>query len=469
MTTASSSDVLESVPVSWYKRIKVLKAGRVAKAKGRQMNRISLAIVPKGAHWPEISYAPLAIETQASIPRNFPVSSHRSFRIPGAMAVDPFLRALGQAFGIKISENAAWLMVVALSEFVKTMLQNCMVAKQAIDSGTMPAGPFIRQRVLHRKRDIGDHSETRERAVRESGSNCITALDLHFVTSSVSLGHARSIGGSIARPSFERSLHALFATTVVLCGDPFDATKQAISSKLFRFNEPLVNKQGTASGKSGDGVEGRGRSPHHGGMGRGSKDLAALKARSSFSLKKAASGPLVDMSAGNASTLTPEASSPPDAGPSQATVSVETIEETSGESRSSPSMSAQSAGAIRRGKGFGVKNLAAMRARSVTLKPEEGGEDSSNSPLRSESESHTAASVAVAAAAVAALENAKEQAESQAELRAQAEEVHPSSPQALNESPDLQTLVPVSQNAPPTPLAASQQTERSQEDAGAEG
>lgn len=401
-----------------------------------------------------LDYYPLALDTTSDKPTapRLGVPLRTSFRIPGAIAIDPFVRALAQVTGMKVSENAVWLLAVAMKEFVKAILMNCISSNNQIQAGELPPFPLIRQRVLHKKRVIGDHkselADWRGPLAEGGPANCITAADMYVLVSSMSIGNTQSVGGSISRTTFERSLFESLSPSVMPGGTAPDDVRKFITSKLAPPPQKLlkaeekapettsrkpsattpkkassrnpkapkppsasvanVSKASAPAATGSKTTTPKGcKSPYGGGLGRGAKDLAALKARASFSKKNEQSADV------GAPTSNPPSSAPPprdatanrpaapgaattttqQAASQQAPTSSSSTEErkaddsvtpspapapspaspdTDQQNKSTETMEAkksQSAQGVRLGKGFGVKNLAAMRKRSVTQKP----------------------------------------------------------------------------------------------------
>jgi hypothetical protein len=330
-----------------------------------------------------------------------------------------------------MSENAIWLLVLAMKEFAQTALRNCVQMKSAIEGGDVPPMPLIRQRVVHRKRDIGNHSGEciSRKALEPNAQACITSLDVFTLVSSMSIGGARAIGGTISRTAFERSLSSSHEASIEPRPAGFDELKDFITSKIspplqvkVKYEESMPNKSLDSSAvTTSSAVPMASSKPRTiqggGGLGRGAKDLGALRARSITQRNAAAAA----VSATTA-TATPEAAvnassdsiyAPQDCGPS--TVSPLTRAESTSDPGTAPKGSSQplslpptepappsptesdtqTINVVRRGKGFGVKNLAAMRARSITKHPDaeeekpqaEGSSTMSSDPVSSSSTS----------------------------------------------------------------------------------
>lgn len=426
-------------------------------------------------------YSPIMLETPLARPFSAHYPAKTSFRIPGAMAIDPYMRALAQAKGMKATDNSIWLLVVAMREFTKAMLKGTIGSMEAIDSGEVPPYPRLRNRVLHKKRDLGganDMPVDKKQKVEVAPVKCITAHDLHVFTSSMSIGHSRAIGGTISRPVFERSLLSSLNSCVLPGGKGFDEVRRFITSNLGPHiprrltNAPSGSSQAQGSAATqvasaaGDQPvrtslvqekpappsapnaplpstmakpqampalppkavapttprekDGKGRKSPQSGLGRGAKDLASLKARASFtqrtssvSEQRPSQGGESSMVAAAALVAT-EVAAAGSQNQSSAPVAASVAAPVLAKGPSTPVPAAQvpagapdpvgtspapppgaavesaQACAARRGKGFGTKNLAAMRARSVTSKPED--------------ESSASTSTAAAAGAVAAEE-----------------------------------------------------------------
>lgn len=332
---------------------------------------------------------------------------------------------------MSVSENAIWLLVIAMKEFAQTALRNCVQMKSAIEAGDVPPMPLIRQRVVHRKRDIGNHNSesVSGKNPEPSAKKCITALDVFTLVSSMSIGGARAIGGTISRTAFERSLSASHEATIEPHADGFDELKDFITSKILpplrmnvKYEEPIPNKSLDSSGATTSSAvpmvsstpSSKPRSVQGGGgLGRGAKDLGALRTRSITQRNAAAAtvSATTSQAATNASrnpSYEPQACGPPALSPftrAESTSNLAPVPQETSLSRSSPvaepapalstDPNPQTINIVRRGKGFGVKNLAAMRARSITKptdleeeKPQgEGSSTISSDPASSSSTS----------------------------------------------------------------------------------
>jgi hypothetical protein len=288
------------------------------------------------------------------------VVGKRSNCIPGALAIDPYLRKVTQATGMTVSEQASWLLVVAMKEYTKELIKSVIDASKATQDGELPLNALpafnSKPKALSKKRDIQDNLAATEHCdVRR----CITSFDVHAFTSRTRVGNARSIGGSVSRQAFESSMFASLPAPVTCGGSDYDHLHSFITSKFEEsFGKPRLDEKVSIKTQvdpnQPEGSGGRLTSMKPGGLGRGAKDLASLKMRSSINAKK--------------QDERVEASADSDLMESAAAGTLDNFEthDLSVESKDA----SQQAQHIRKGKGIGMKNLAAMRARSVTVKPE---------------------------------------------------------------------------------------------------
>jgi len=318
------------------------------------------------------TYFPLILEsnTKHTAPLYLPSSAASSARIPGALVVDPRVRKIADAAGMKASENAIWLLVVALKEYTKTVLDDTLSTIKAVETDSIPRGPSIRTQLLPKKRPAADSSVSSAPATVSANhpdpTKSITPMDIHTTIASMSCG-SRSLGGCLSRATFERSLFSSFDNSFVAGGNAFNEVKRFVVSAVTP-PEPKRTKVEPPKTNVNEGVR---KSPVSRGLGRGAKDLASLKARSSFSKS--------DTSVGSSIAAANEASGDADvrAEPATPTQTMEISAHSPQELEKrvdSGSATIQSPGTPRKGKGFGVKNLAAMRARSLTSHSEDKGD-----------------------------------------------------------------------------------------------
>lgn len=275
----------------------------------------------------ELSYTPAVVEFKSNVYARRQLAARSSMRIPGAIVIDPYVRKLSEPAGIKASENAVWLIVVAMKEYTKSLLESTISTIKAVEAGLVPHRLAGNHLILPRKRTAAEQDDTSApEPIKPPGypTKCITSLDLHGVTANLPTS-ARSLSGCVSRTTFERSL--AYDSSVFEGGTAFDELKKYIVSSLtqpdakrLRVESPELQAPDTAANKKSveEDLKSQKSSPSRG-LGRGAEDLAALKARAS----------------------TPAKSSNDDAAVTSGTKGVPAPSSTSGESGKMPSSSTQ--------------------------------------------------------------------------------------------------------------------------------
>jgi hypothetical protein len=308
-----------------------------------------------------------------------------SSRIPGALLIDPYVRAMAQAQGLRVNENSLWLVVVAVKEYATRLLSDCLATAKALESsgavGTMKVSSLPLLLSQADWKGEADRSSHNQRTATEGPrTKSISSLQVHAVVSRMPIA-VRSLSGCVSRMSYERSVRACqfgmqgtsrettafedvrgfcFSKIAPLPQQPKDIDKpvEADGKSAPVDGEPqsVASSSNTSSGP-GDDVPGSGKcivpDPDSSkGLGRNSKDLSALVARSS---------PEAQPETSTATT------------PTATTTNVTKVSSSDG-ATTAPALSvdgsmvqAAAITAVPRspGKGAGTKNLAAMRARST--------------------------------------------------------------------------------------------------------
>ena len=321
---------------------------------------------------------PLIVEADSVNAVDIPRPISGSCCIPGALAIDPYIRSLCTGRGMKVSENAVWLLVIAMKQFASTCVGHALQSSVTTDQLQAASVPSS---ILGKRPPVDASSDPNKRM---KPGRCLTAFDFHSLATTMPQGIARSAGGCMSRTVFESSLFSSLNESTGQTSADFDGVKRFITSKLSVFTPakekarppisptalaahvsteqrlsstqgvqemevPLTNMPVIAAPPS---VERR-VSATPGGLGRGAKDLASLKARTTRP-EAARASPIVGAAAGPSRSDTPSQS---------AAAAADTSDMLTPTSEDRLDALQQSA---RRGKGFGVKNLATMRARSVT-------------------------------------------------------------------------------------------------------
>lgn len=222
--------ITNEIPDEWRSRIKFLKPSH-------HTSNDSLDLVPHTQQRRyetimESSYTPLFKESQKKILTRKIQQPRSSLRIPGAIIVDPLVRARANSAGLTVSENAIWLLVVAMKEYTKSLLTNSINFMKDIEGGFVPVRPShsvasSKKRTLPEK---DNHMSAKYREQSNFQTKCITDRHIHALTASFSTGGTRSLSSRVSRTTFERSLHSRDGANVVHGQEQFAEVKAFISS-----------------------------------------------------------------------------------------------------------------------------------------------------------------------------------------------------------------------------------------------
>jgi hypothetical protein len=298
---------------------------------------------------------------------------------------------------MKVSENAVWLLVVAAKEYTNVLLKKSIASVKAIEAGQVPPRHLKHQISRKTKKASGKDSESPTRA-SEPGlppgkTRCITAPEVHALTASMPTAAVLSLGGAVSRLSFESSLFSSIDMSIVSGGKAYEEVRQYLISGLLASVTKLPGVVNTGGTNATSTEEMKVSRAPVGGLGRGAKNLAALKARATVSSKDSGGGAVPisgarTVSAGlvkpgissafdpaPAATESTKAPGPPAANTVLAPPKAAPINLKQDSSVEGPVVQKQQLVVIpRKGKGFGVKNLATMRTRIV---PKDGETDES--------------------------------------------------------------------------------------------
>ncbi|KAL7573780.1 hypothetical protein ACA910_007809 [Epithemia clementina (nom. ined.)] len=353
-------EISTHLPNSWRKRITIFDRTMEQPSK---MKKKEFFITDKLGYLPTIGGAP-------AYPRKVKCAAHSSLRIPGALSIDPEMRAAVQAADMNVSEEAIWLMIVSAKEYASTILRGCLALKKSVHNGKLkrvlspgPSPSLGRPEKMSKKdtslgsSDLPLHERT------------INPIDVHCFVASLRSGSVHSQGGIVSRIAFERTMMASAETSHVPFAPAFHQIKEFMHRKLAPTYATVVHFQQETTPTASSASETR-KPTSSGGLGRGAKDLAALKKRSS---SRQEGESMTDMSErGSESSRQSRVldSADPLGTSTRTTTSVPSTSVPSS-SRSTPAAAAadskqlEDASPARRGKGFGIKDLAALRARSA--------------------------------------------------------------------------------------------------------
>ncbi len=156
--------------------------------------------------------------------------------IPGAIVVDPLLREAAEKSGLKVTNNAIWILVVALREHTKNVLKNSMVLKKALESGQVypPALHYPNVLAFSTKKD-GKQQDKPSAPVKQSGpKRLINSMDILSAAERLPSGQIGSFGGSVSRLSLEQSFQTAFnAIPSCLADKKFREVQRFVTDELF--------------------------------------------------------------------------------------------------------------------------------------------------------------------------------------------------------------------------------------------
>ncbi|CAB9501189.1 expressed unknown protein [Seminavis robusta] len=345
------SEVTGVVPSSCRDRVEILPVGKRKRpkevVKPPSKTKETLAVPDKTGQTFPRRPAPYALPlfqdgTQQDVER-VPLESDQSASMPGAMVVDPRVREIVHSEGMRVSENAVWLFVVAVKEYAKSMISKTVQSKEAIRKHRIPPKPESRTILCKpnpktkaiSKKDSHDKKSNAKRKVSLDQNRVISATDLSMVGGKMQMGPIGSLGGTVSRLACERTTFAPTNSNNVLKGGAFDEVRSFLTSELwsaslekqnelrgrrlqakssaspkppnnegqnenasakkedFSAPKPAAKQQTTAAERrtSRSPVPGLGRGGKNLGLGRGAKNLAALMARTSAAAPRPANPP----------------------------------------------------------------------------------------------------------------------------------------------------------------------------------
>lgn len=132
--------------------------------------------------------------------------------IPGAIVVDPLLREAAKEKGLKVTNNAVWMLVVALREHTKNVLKNSMVLKKALETGQVypPALHYPNVLAFSIRKDGKQHDKVTVPVKQPGPKRPINAMDILAAAERLPSGQIGSFGGSVSRLSLEQTFQSAF-------------------------------------------------------------------------------------------------------------------------------------------------------------------------------------------------------------------------------------------------------------------
>ena len=179
------------------------------------------------------------------------VMESTSLCLPGAIVVDPLLREAVEKKGMKATDNAMWLLTVALREHTKNILSCSISHKKAVERRKLPSRFIQYPNVLAStgKKDTKSRSHISPSSTNgENGSKKrISGIDIFAAAQGLPAGQIGSLGGTISRISLETSLQSTFnALPPFLPGKDFLDVRNFITKEVFDLasvRKPEISKR----------------------------------------------------------------------------------------------------------------------------------------------------------------------------------------------------------------------------------
>ena len=225
-------EVANHIPRKWASRIPVLvKSERERVAQSPSVEMKSLVSQGQGScfneAWPREAVTDVATPERPVLVANPPGRREReSSCIPAALIVDPMARAAVRERSMHVSENAVWLLTVAVKEYTSSLLKHSISHRLNQERGSVPkpgscCDNTLANHSLAAKKgsssktggiddDVGGGKGTPQ---QESRGSCLGPLDI--LTGSMQLGGSSTsnLGGSASRFALERCFQSSFVST----------------------------------------------------------------------------------------------------------------------------------------------------------------------------------------------------------------------------------------------------------------
>jgi hypothetical protein len=248
--TAPLREVSQHIPVKWRDRIKRCKSERRQRlhaAKDPDQSTTGLKaraeVTPfyREAWAAEGSFArftPLAAREEVKNDVQEVLAETPSSSIPGALVIDPLVRDIVQEDGMRVTENAIWLLVVAVKEHTKATLKRALDVKEASQNGhVLPRTKNYAHTLASTSKALtsGKASPAKPAAtwaVASKKRKWITSLDICAASTSSHLAGIGSLGGSLSRYAFERCLHSAYDASPMIPEPNFVQVHHFITSEI---------------------------------------------------------------------------------------------------------------------------------------------------------------------------------------------------------------------------------------------
>jgi hypothetical protein len=172
-----------------------------------------------------INDSQLSLSQEKAIP-----DGERSLNLPGALLIDPYVRSVAEKEGFKVSENALWLIILSMREYVKSLLRDTVATIESINKNKeFPSFGIQVENPVNNETDVKPDNETtmkRENATEMINPISISALDL--ATSLL----ISQVPRSKYRTALESCFLSSFIPVVVSSQSDFLSVRQQVSSAI---------------------------------------------------------------------------------------------------------------------------------------------------------------------------------------------------------------------------------------------
>ena len=243
------SEVSEHIPLKWQARVKVpeiVTSIKTPKKENKTLydrlkdGMLQISSVPhQDEETPYKEPWKLPGDRTNESQQNFqegPAAPIASSCIPGALVVDPFLREIVEENDMKVTDNAMWLLTVALKEHIKNILNDSIEHRKGLGKGEIYPQAIHYPNVLatnsnkNRKIPKGKTSSAPQEVGRKIRIN---SMDLFAALNMLPSGQVSSIGGSVSRISLEQTfLSAFNSIPSFVAGNEFKDVQSFISNEI---------------------------------------------------------------------------------------------------------------------------------------------------------------------------------------------------------------------------------------------
>jgi hypothetical protein len=159
--------------------------------------------------------------------------------IPGAIVVDPLLRRAAEEEGLQSSNNATWLLTIAVREHTRNVLKGSIACKKALENGEVHPKFLQYPNILasNAKKDGKHHVDAPIPAAQEGNKKTrLSAFDIFSASRGLPAGLIGSLGGAISRTSLEQSLQSAFhSIPPFFPGKDFKEVQNFVANEIFNI------------------------------------------------------------------------------------------------------------------------------------------------------------------------------------------------------------------------------------------